>query len=82
MNKLQSILKELSEVKGDSDESYGKQILSPVTDPPEQDLYITSLIDIRLEKKLLFLMNHVNSSQFPRYIQWIFDAYTVRNQLY
>ena len=77
VNGIPQILKELKQIKIDHEESYIHQVLSSVTSAPEFDHYINSLIDLNLEKKLVFVMTKVKSANAPRYLQWIINDYMV-----
>lgn len=77
INGIPNILKELKMIKTINDESYIQEMMSPLETPPEFDPYILCLIDLNMEKKLLFIMNNVSSKNAPRYLQWIVSNYKV-----
>jgi hypothetical protein len=77
INGIPNILKELKMIKTINNESYIQEMMSPVEALPEFDPYILSLIDLNMEKKLLFIMNNVSSKNAPRYLQWIVSNYRV-----
>ena len=55
------ILRELKQIKNESDMVYVQEIMSPNENLPEFDPFVSCIIPLNLEKKLNYIINNVNS---------------------